>query len=240
MKQRPNIGAVIQRAFARWKHRTTKRPANQVRPVIRPLPVHPTEGMKRLIDPQLAARVRKNEWPEVHCHPVLALFINRFHAELLERNLPFVIFQVWRSPQQQAKAKANGVSLAAAWESPHQFGCAVDIIHKTRGWNLTKAEWAVIGAIGKEVARKLGVRITWGGDFMSLYDPAHWELTDFREVRTSWHTLSGAGLSWQERILRAQKALPTTKDLRQRVVKRIAWQRLYMLEIDKGNKRQWH
>ena len=41
----------------------------------------------------------------------------------------------------------------------------------------------MIGGVGKEVARKMGLRVTWGGDFKSLYDPAHWELTDWRTVR---------------------------------------------------------
>lgn len=65
--------------------------------------------------------------------------------------------------------------------SPHQFGMAVDIAHLTRAWDLTAKEWAVIGLIGKEVARKRKIRIVWGGDFKSIYDPAHWELADWKE-----------------------------------------------------------
>ena len=61
------------------------------------------------------------------------------------------------------------------------YSAAVDIIHATRGWNLTKKEWDVVGAIGKELARKRNIDIEWGGDW-KFYDPAHWQIK-------SWKTL---------------------------------------------------
>jgi len=65
---------------------------------------------------------------------------------------------------------------------------AVDIIHATRGWNLTAKEWQVVGAIGHEIARKRNIDMEWGGDWdghdgrPNFYDPAHWQLK-------SWKTL---------------------------------------------------
>jgi hypothetical protein len=56
---------------------------------------------------------------------------------------------------------------------------AVDIIHATRAWNLSKKEWDCIGAIGKEIARKRNIKLDWGGEW-NFYDPAHWEIDEWQ------------------------------------------------------------
>ncbi|QCS37219.1 hypothetical protein [Tortoise microvirus 70] len=59
---------------------------------------------------------------------------------------------------------------------------AVDIVHFGRYWDLSPKEWAVVGLIGKEVARRRNIKIVWGGDWR-FWDPAHWELKDWKALR---------------------------------------------------------
>lgn len=116
----------------------------------------------------------------------LQRFYERFQAALKARGIAMVLFQANRSHLEQDALFSKGVSKARAGQSAHQYGCAVDVIHFKKAWGLSKREWAVIGAIGKEAARKANVKVVWGGDFKSIYDPAHWELADWRERRSAY------------------------------------------------------
>lgn len=115
-------------------------------------------------------------------HQDIVAFYNRFNRELRKRGYPFYAFEFVRSHERQRKLYEKGVTKARPGKSPHNHGMAVDIVHYGRYWDLTKKEWDFIGAIGKEVARKMNLRITWGGDW-SFWDPAHWELTDWRLMK---------------------------------------------------------
>ena len=46
-----------------------------------------------------------------------------------------------RSAAEQKRLRAAGRSKAGPWESPHQYGLAVDIIHATRGWDVSDRFW---------------------------------------------------------------------------------------------------
>lgn len=114
--------------------------------------------------------------------PDLLRFAQAFTRDLKKRGYPFYIHTITRSKADQEAAFAKGVSKARFGQSPHNFGKAADIVHFGKGWNLTKKEWDVLGLIGKEVARRLNLKVTWGGDW-KFYDPAHWELTDWKKAK---------------------------------------------------------
>lgn len=76
----------------------------------------------------------------------------------------------------------KGNSKAKWGSSPHNCGMAVDLVHGVYAWEIPKLCWSMLGHIGKEVAAQQGVKITWGGDW-DFYDPAHWELSDWKSRR---------------------------------------------------------
>lgn len=98
------------------------------------------------------------------------------------RGWPMFAHQYLRGQKEQNNLFAAGYTRARWGQSPHNFGMAVDIVHYGKYWNLTPKEWAVIGMLGKEVARRRNIKITWGGDW-KFYDPAHWELADWKKRR---------------------------------------------------------
>ena len=118
-------------------------------------------------------RTTEIDWENVR--PEIKEFWVGFHKECVKRNIPVVPSEFYRSPERQQALYVQGFSKAQKGQSPHQWGCAVDIIHSSKGWDLTQKQWEVFGAIGKEVARKRGIKVVWGGDW-TFYDPAHWEL----------------------------------------------------------------
>jgi hypothetical protein len=111
-------------------------------------------------------------------HPEIVMFWKAMHDACRARNIPVLAFEMLRSRARQDELFAQGRSKARAGSSPHQYGCAVDIVHATRYWQMSKKEWDIIGSIGKEVARKRNIKIEWGGDW-EFWDPAHWQLKNW-------------------------------------------------------------
>ena len=139
--------------------------------------------------------------PRLHfVHPEIILFRDAFEKALYKRGIPFKTFELYRSPERQQRLLKNGVTRAGPGQSPHQYGMAVDEVHATRFWDLTRKEWDLIGAIGKEAARRVKVKVEWGGDFRTIYDPAHWQLEGWRERRG--YTIEAQQRGFNKRQLR--------------------------------------
>jgi len=142
--------------------------------------------------------------PTTGSHPDLVKWWQKFQAVLKQRGYPMFPVEWVRGGTRQNQLQKEGFSRARAGQSPHNFGCAVDIVHVYHGWNIhngedddgpeARAKWAIIGTLGKEVARKMNLNLTWGGDFPNFYDPAHWELSDWREYRAAEAVNRAAGV----------------------------------------------
>jgi len=100
---------------------------------------------------------------------------------MLAHGVPMYAHSVVRTASEQNALYVRGVTKAKAGESPHNCGCAVDLIHGRKAWDLGEKSWEVIGHIGKEIALQAGLKIEWGGDW-KFYDPAHWELAEWRDL----------------------------------------------------------
>lgn len=103
---------------------------------------------------------------------------------LRKLGVPVFAHCVIRTSAEQDALFVQGNSKARGGQSPHNYGFAVDIVHSVSAWEIPAHAWAMIGHVGKEVAASLGVKVQWGGDW-SFYDPAHWELADWRKLRDS-------------------------------------------------------
>lgn len=117
--------------------------------------------------------------------PEILEFERKLVKRALKLGIPLFAHQIVRGSADQNAAFREGRSKARAGESPHNYGAAADLVHGTKAWNLTRKQWAILGHLGKEVAAQSGIAITWGGDW-TFYDPAHWELTDWRKIRASY------------------------------------------------------
>lgn len=113
--------------------------------------------------------------------------IEEFGRLLVKRmrrlDVPMFVVTAMRGEADQNAAFVLGTSNARFGQSAHNFGFAVDVIHGVKGWNLSRKEWSIIGHVGKELAGQRGIKVTWGGDWKRPWDPAHWELTDWRALR---------------------------------------------------------
>jgi hypothetical protein len=121
--------------------------------------------------------------PRGNMHPRMVEFSLKFNLELQKRGVPFYVFEFHRSAERQNDLKAGGLSKASGGRSPHQWGFAFDLVHCTKYWDLTPKQWAFVGAIGKEVARRMKLKVVWGGDW-DFYDPAHWQLANWKEFKS--------------------------------------------------------
>ena len=113
-------------------------------------------------------------------HPDIVEFEKTLVRPMRKLGVPLCAHEFVRGQEAQTLAYVSGNSKAKYGESPHNFGCAVDVIHGTRGWSIPRKAWEVIGHVGKEIAVAKSIPIVWGGDFSRLWDPAHWELKNWR------------------------------------------------------------
>jgi hypothetical protein len=115
-------------------------------------------------------------------HPDILEFKRVFIARMAKFGVPVFAPEVIRSPERQNDLYALGNSRARGGQSPHQYGCAVDIVHSVKGWAIEPKAWSLMGHVGKELATQKGLQIqslAWGGDW-GFYDPAHWQIADWK------------------------------------------------------------
>lgn len=127
----------------------------------------------------------------------IVAFSDALCKRLADQGMPFVAHCFHRSDAEQRKLRKEGRTKAGAGQSPHNHGYAVDVVHYGRWWDLDEKEWAVVGLVGKEVARKLGLKVTWGGDW-KFYDPAHWELEEWRFFRSTGNFVPWPCPTWKD------------------------------------------
>lgn len=116
-----------------------------------------------------------------NAHLLILEFERAFIKRCAYLGIPMFAHTVVRDRKEQQRVYDEGFSKTKPvlkWAHQH---CAADIVHSKYAWNLTKDQWKLLGHIGKEVAHMLGIAIVWGGDWKSPWDPAHWELAQWRE-----------------------------------------------------------
>lgn len=143
-------------------------------------------ALKGLVDrPFLATqRYRDQQAKAVRegAHPKVLKFTDAIVRRCYRAGIPVYAHCIVRSAVEQAEMYRRGVSKDSPADGiwPHR-GCAVDIIHSIKGWNMNAEEWRLLGHFGKEVSAQMGLSMQWGGDW-KFYDPAHWELKNWTAI----------------------------------------------------------
>jgi hypothetical protein len=115
------------------------------------------------------------------CDLRIMWFAGTLVLKLRERGFPFYVHTAYRSPALQRQLQAAGHSKVKS--GPHQRGAAVDIVHCFYHWNVPADDplWRYVGLLGEHIIRQNSLPIEWGGRFKSLFDPAHWQLKEWRQ-----------------------------------------------------------
>ena len=123
-----------------------------------------------------------------YCSPQLRIFTWRFMRALRKRGLPFYVHTCYRDPRLQKKLASEGYSTLT--NGAHQRSAAVDIVSSIDHWEIPDALWNYVGTLGEAISRdtylgtgldKKPLKIEWGGRW-SFYDPAHFQLSDWKHV----------------------------------------------------------
>lgn len=99
-------------------------------------------------------------------------FISRVEKEL---GLQIIATSGYRTWKEQAALKAANSKNAAAGDSDHNYGFALDVnVLNKDGKNIlrkatSKKKWEDSGIV--KIAKKMGFK--WGGDFQNYHDPVH-------------------------------------------------------------------
>lgn len=143
------------------------------------------DALRKLVDNDFLdhPRYQEQQWRASRkgAHLLILEFEKAMVKRCRELGIPMYAHTVVRDQDTQQRLFKEGFSKTpgtSEWAHEH---CAADIVHSRYAWNLTKDQWKLLGHIGKEVAQTRGIAIVWGGDWKSPYDPAHWELAQWRE-----------------------------------------------------------
>ena len=118
------------------------------------------------------------DWTGVQ--PELREFYNALYKALRARDFPVYCHSGWRSPQLQKKLFLEGHSTLKS--GPHQRGAAIDVVHLDYHWSMSENAWLYVGLIGENIIRQRSLSIRWGGRWKNFWDPAHWELKNWRNL----------------------------------------------------------
>ena len=127
-----------------------------------------------------SVRFTEKQWTAdfAGCDPSIELFAEQLIRKMANAyGVPLFAHCAMRNAAEQRKAFERGTTKTL--KGAHLVGCAVDIVHCTRAWGLSKMQWTLIGHVGKEIAKNNRIPLEWGGDWR-YYDPAHWELKGWK------------------------------------------------------------
>lgn len=94
---------------------------------------------------------------------------------------PATVVELYRSPERQEELvrKRPRVTNAGPFQSAHQYSLAADIIHPTKGWDVSEQYWEQLAAVVRIVAERYQVPLEHGHHW-KFRDSAHVELRDWR------------------------------------------------------------
>lgn len=134
-------------------------------------------------------------------HPKVLKFTDAFIRRAKRVGIPLFPLCIIRSAEDQALMVKNGVSRDSPDDGvwPHK-GCAVDIIHSIKGYEMNTEEWRMLGHLGREISDQNGLGMEWGGDWDADWDatpprrgwdPAHWQFRKWKTVigEYPWQTM---------------------------------------------------
>lgn len=182
---------VLTEAFRRLAKRTHKRDRGQTQKELTRFTY--TKGPMYYLGEQIVRAMQKAGYPAkiLYCYRS-----PEFQNELYQKGRTTV--GVSPTP---ARPLGWTVTNADAWESPHNYCEAVDIIHETRGWDVSEEFWEALASCVRIVGDKYGVYLVhghdWDGDGIPVHkdpdekrrDSAHIELGSWRVVKR-WHQAS--------------------------------------------------
>ncbi len=141
-----------------------------------------------------------------HLHPVFRDKVVKLQELLSEENLPFRVFEGYRTPERQRYLYSKGrtrsgsvVTYANAWQSFHQYGVAADfVLYGDGNWSWDdrgekKKLWDRLQELGEQVGLK---HLDWEKPHLQLKDVA---LSDLRNGVYP----PGGDLSWAENLTSA-------------------------------------
>lgn len=157
----------------------------------------------------------------------LARFAGELIAEFEKRDIPLWVHTAYRQKSDQDAAVRQGNSQTPWPQAAHCQGFAVDIVHGRYAWEMTRREWETVGYVGKLVWERLAAQLpvdrrpvcVWGGDWASLWDPAHWEIGGWRSMSKPAAELLALESKPSVRLTRYQlKRLPLPRTLDRSIV----------------------
>ena len=139
--------------------------------------------------PREAGQVNRRQTAYTYTDGPMMYLGQQIVKQMQDAGYPAKILYCHRSAEIQAGLYAQGrtapgpkVTNARPWQSAHQYYEAVDIIHPSKGWNVSEGYWETLAACVRNVAEKFNVDLNHGHHWR-FRDSAHIELSNWRSVK---------------------------------------------------------
>ena len=139
-------------------------------------------GYQRQDKPYALSKTGQNKLEQAH------LSLQEIVLELLHYK-DITITCTVRTKEEQEEAFRKGNSKARYGQSAHNFNPsrAIDIVPypipmKGNQWDNNSKEWDDVAELFLTIAKDKGIDITWGGNFKSIVDKPHFELTGWKSM----------------------------------------------------------
>lgn len=130
-----------------------------------------------------AAQQQRADWQQ--CDPRMELLAARVVLRAAKMGIPLYVHSAFRTKAEQQELLRRGATKAPYPRSAHNIGEAFDLVHGTFQWNMTPREWSYIRWLVHEELRKINAKLPKARKlqlgFEISWDPAHFEVRDFRE-----------------------------------------------------------
>lgn len=130
-----------------------------------------------------AAQQQRADWQQ--CDPRMELLAARVVLRAAKLGIPLYVHSAFRTKAEQDELIRRKVTKAAYPRSAHNIGEAFDLVHGTHQWNMTPREWAYLRWLVTDERRKINAKLPKArklhlGQEIS-WDPAHYEVADYRD-----------------------------------------------------------
>lgn len=147
-------------------------------------PMELSEAARAAYEPNEAQQAERTRSRYDYTQGPMYYLGQQIERAMQDAGYPAKIVECYRSPSRQTELyeQRPRVTKAKAFESAHQYYCAVDIVHPAKGWAVSEAYWDVLSACVRNVALKFDVELDHG-HYWHFRDSAHIQLADWRAFK---------------------------------------------------------
>lgn len=166
------------------------------------------EAARQWLNPHMKGQVHKRQARYDYSQGPMYFLGQQILRQMEDAGYPSKIVECYRPAEGQTKNYQNGASKVRAFDSAHQYFEAVDICHKSKGWNVERRYWTALAHAVTVVSEKYNVPLRHGHDWNGNGIPVPEDPTE-----TFWDAAHIEIKGWNLHKIKIGNRKPTPQEL---------------------------